>query len=177
MACDADTSRAPRPRVRPSESKTEPVGVRRTTPRVVIDSPGRIGTLLRTAVSDLKSVGVWRPLARRLYEIKLDSRSGSINAPRDGHLADAYFTGVVDARGSGLVCDVMFFPAAVAGDLARWRRYYRGGLITDPPPTVRAFYGSLLAHELAHCRRGARGEAVARAWETRALRLLREAGI
>jgi len=143
----------------------------------VIESAGRIKHLLTTAVGDLKAVGLWKPLTRHLYEIKLDSRAGGANVPDDGHLADAYFTGVVDRRGAGPVCDVMFFPSAVTDDLNRWQQYYGAGLMAESPPSVRAFYGSLVAHELAHCRPGARGEAVARAWEERALGLLRAAGM
>ena len=97
--------------------------------------------------------------------------------PEDGHLADAYFTGVIEGRAGGEVCDVMFFTAAVLADLARWRSYYAQGLIAEPPPSLRAFYGSLVAHELAHCRRGPRDEDVARAWESRALDALRAANI
>lgn len=126
---------------------------------------------------DLKRIGLWRALTDHLYEIELDSRPGRANVPEDGHLADAYFTGIVDRRGGGPVCDIMFFPSAVAVDLVRWREYYAVGRIASAPPTRRAFYGGLLAHELAHCRRGARGEAVARAWEERALRRLQAVNI
>ena len=129
------------------------------------------------AVRDLKRVGVWRPLTDHLYEIELDSRSGSSNVPDDGHLADAYFTGVVAERGAGPVCDGMFFPSAVTSDLARWRQFFAAGAMAEPPPTLREFYGSLLAHELAHCADGPRGEAVAQAWERRALARLRVANI
>ena len=111
-------------------------------------------------------------MTRHLYEIELDSRAGDANVPEDGHLADAYFTGVLDAGGGGPVCDVMFFPSAVGADLARARRYFAAGLIAEAPPSLRVFYGSLVAHELAHCLPGPRGEAVARAWEERSLRLL-----
>ena len=132
---------------------------------------------LATAVRDLKAVDMWDRLADHLYLIELDSRSGSANVPEDGHLADAYFTGLVDDRGGGAVCDIMFFPTAVAADLARWRDYYARGLLSEAAPSLRVFYGSLLAHELAHCRPGPRGESVARAWENRARAALRAAGI
>jgi len=143
----------------------------------VIESAGRTRELLGTAVKDLKALGLWMPLTRHLYEIELDSRSGRANVPDDGHLADAYFTGVIDSRGAGPVCDVMFFPSAVVDDLARWRQFYGAGLLAEAPPSLRAFYGSLVAHELAHCLPGPRGEAVATSWEKRALGLLRAAGI
>lgn len=139
----------------------------RDRPRVVIEATGVTRDRLQTAISDLKRIQVWSKLADRLYAIELDSRSGIANVPEDGHLADAYYTGILDGGGGGTVCDVMFFPSAVTADLARWRDYYARGLAADVPPTVRAFYGSLVAHELAHCRPGPRGEDVARAWEDR----------
>lgn len=126
---------------------------------------------------DLKTVDLWPRLADHLYVIELDSRLGRANVPEDGHLADAYFTGIVDASGGGAVCDVMFFPTAVADDLARWQDYHSRGLTAAAPPSLRAFYGSLVAHELAHCRRGPRGETVARAWEERARDALVAAGL
>ena len=132
---------------------------------------------LQTAISDLKRIQVWSKLTDHLYAIELDSRSGIANVPEDGHLADAYYTGILDGGGGGTVCDVMFFPSAVVADLARWRDYYERGLLADVPPTVRAFYGSLVAHELAHCKPGPRGEDVARAWEDRVREALQALGI
>lgn len=143
----------------------------------MIEAVGPAAARLRTAAIDLKDAGLWGRLTDHLYEIELDSRSGGANVPEDGHLADAYFTGTIDRRGGGPVCDVMFFPTAVAADLARWRDYYARGLVAEPPPSLRAFYGSLVAHELAHCRPGPRGEPVALAWEERARNALTAAGI
>lgn len=153
---------SPTPLTRPSTAPTD------RALSVIFEATGRTRARLKRAVADLKSVGLWRRLTHHLYLIELDSRSGGANVPEDGHLADAYFTGFADDGGGGAVCDIMFFPTAVSGDLARWRDYYGRGLVAERPPSLRTFYGSLLAHELAHCRRGPRGEAVARAWEERA---------
>jgi hypothetical protein len=101
--------------------------------------------------------------------IELGSRLGRENIPRDGHLADAYVTGLVEKRGAGALCDIMFFPTAVTDDLARWRSYHANGYIEDPPPTLRQFWVGLLAHELGHCVEGPRGEKVAEMWERRAM--------
>jgi hypothetical protein len=120
---------------------------------------------------------VWDKLTEHLYVIELDSRSGGANVPEDGHLADAYYTGIIDDGGGGPVCDVMFFPTAVAADLARWRDYFARGLAAEAPPSVRVFYGSLVAHELAHCKPGPRGEDVAMAWEERVRDALMFGGI
>lgn len=128
-------------------------------------------------MGDLKAIGMWRELTDHLYRVELDSRRGTANVPEDGHLADAYFTGIVENGGGGAVCDVMFFTSSISADLARWRDYYSRGLLPDPAPTLRQFYGSLLAHELAHCRRGPRDEDVAQAWERRALDALQAANI
>ena len=146
-------------------------------PLVTIEAAGTVGARLRQAVKDLKAVGLWSRLTRHLFAVKLDSRGGLANVPEDQHLADAYYTGMLKQGTGGEVCDVMFFPAAVAKDLARWNDYYAAGLLAAVPPTVRQFYGSLVAHELAHCRRGPRDEDVARAWEDRAVAAFRAAGI
>jgi hypothetical protein len=133
--------------------------------------------LIRRAVEDVRAIGFWRELTGHLYVVELDSRPGRANVPPDGHLADAYYTGVVDRRGAGGLCDVMFFPTAIDDDLLRWRTYHSQGLLPEEPPTMRRFWASLLAHELAHCGRGRRGEAYARDWEQRARDSLEEAGI
>ena len=143
---------------------------------MIVEAAAPARALLEAAVADLKSIDLWHRLTDHLYLIELDSRPGGANVPEDGHLADAYFTGFVDDGGGGAVCDVMFFPSAVAADLARWREYYSQGLLAEEPPSRRVFYGSLLAHELAHCLPGPRGESVARAWEERARDALRTAG-
>lgn len=140
---------------------------------VVIEAFGPVRERLLAAVADLKAIDYWRRLTDHLYRVELDSRHGTANVPEDDHLADAYFTGIVEDGRGGAVCDVMFFASAISTDLARWRDYYARGLLADPAPTLRQFYASLLAHELAHCRRGPRGEDVAQAWERRALEALR----
>lgn len=175
-ACDG--SGPPRSRSRtvtPTPSPTK--AAERETPRLVIEATGRVAVRLATAIRDLKTVDLWSRLTEHLYRVELDSRAGVANVPEDGHLADAYFTGIVDEQGGGVVCDVMFFPEAIAEDLGRWRTYYAAGRVAEAPPRLREFYGALVAHELAHCRVGPRGEPVARAWERRALAALRAAEI
>ena len=158
----------------PSSSRSAPG---RAPDLVRIEAVGAVRDRLVTAIEDLKTVGMWRELTGHLYRVELDSRRGVANVPEDGHLADAYFTGIVEDGRGGAVCDVMFFSSAIVADLARWRDYYSRGLLPDPAPSLREFYGALLAHELAHCRRGGwgkDGEDVAQAWERRALEALRE---
>ena len=158
----------------PAGSPAETVAERPTTDpqrsgraRVQLEARRRARGLIATGIADVKRLGLWDDLTRHLYLIKIDSRLGRLNVPEDGHLADTYFTGVIDERGAGALCDIMFFPTAVHDDLVRWRTYYGQGRIADVPPSLRAFYGSLVAHELAHCAPGARGEPAARAWERR----------
>ncbi len=133
--------------------------------------------LVNTAIGDLKKVGLWRPLTNHLYSLKFATRLGRLNVPEDGHLADAYLTAAINGNEGGAACDVMFFPTAMADDLARWRTYHSQGLLADPAPTLRQFWGSIMAHELAHCLKHGRGEPTAERWEARALAALREAGI
>jgi hypothetical protein len=129
------------------------------------------------AVADLKEVGLWDDLTDHLYVLKIATRPGLEDIPEDGHLADALLTAAVDDFGMGSACDIMFFPAAIARDLERWRGYYAEGLVPDPPPTLRQYWASILAHELGHCLNWEGGEPYAERWEARALAAVRRAGL
>jgi hypothetical protein len=145
---------------------------RRRTPmsvRVQNHAFGSSARFVQQAVRDLKRLDLWGPLTDHLYVIKVGSRSGRDNVPRDGHLADAYITGLVEDEGAGALCDIMFFPTAITDDLARWRTYHANGYLEAPAPSLRQFWAALLAHELGHCMEGPRGEKVAEKWEQRAL--------
>ena len=126
------------------------------------------------AIKDLKKVKLWKPLTKHLYVIKIGSRLGRSNVPEDGHLADAYLTAQIDDGVGGSLCDIMFFPTAMADDLARWRAYNAQGLLTEPAPSRRQFWGAILAHELAHCLDHGKGEGAAERWEGKALEALRK---
>jgi len=171
-SCAGDQS----PPARDSDRRGKPVeeaikerGPTRIRVRVENRALGSSARLVRRAVRDLKRLGLWEPLTRHLYVVALGSRLGRDDVPRDGHLADAYVTGLVEEEGAGALCDIMFFPTAVTDDLARWRTYHASGYIGDPPPSPRQFWAALLAHELGHCMEGPRGERVAERWERRAL--------
>jgi hypothetical protein len=128
---------------------------------------------VRLAEHDLKRVGLWHRLADHLYEVRVSVRPGRSDIPSDGHLADAYPSAVARSGGFGSLCDIVFYPAAVAADLARWRRYYSQGRAGRPPANLRQYWGSVLAHELAHCLGNGKGERVADHWEGIARRRLR----
>jgi hypothetical protein len=175
-SCIADDPTLPVTRITPapgsaSRPPTEPRGPSRF--RVEMEAKGSARPLLVRAVAELKRIRLWNELTSHLYVLRVDSRVGRLNVPRDGHLADAYYTGTIDARGAGELCDVMFFSTAVTDDLARWRGFWAAGRIAEEPPTLGDFYTSLLAHELAHCRHGPRGEPEAVSWERRVRSLLR----
>lgn len=158
------------PRADPTDPATpaaRPTTRPKRGPVVKLEAVGYARPLLRQGIGDLKRIGFWDDLTAHLYLINLDSRLGRLNVPKDGHLADAYFTGTIDAGGAGALCDVMFFPTAIRDDLRRWRLYYSQGRIAEAPPSLEDFYASLIAHELAHCSLGARGEPAAQAWERR----------
>lgn len=129
--------------------------------------------LVANAIADLKRENLWKPLTKHLYVIKIGSRLGRSNVPEDGHLADAYLTAQIDDGVGGSLCDIMFFATAMDDDLDRWRTYNAQGLLDDPAPTRRQFWGSILAHELAHCLDHGSDEAVAERWEAKALEALR----
>jgi hypothetical protein len=141
-----------------------------------MEAKGSARPLLIDAVAALKRIGFWDDLTAHLYVLRIDSRVGRLNVPRDGHLADAYYTGTIDRRGAGELCDVMFFSTAITDDLERWSGFWATGRIAEPPPSVGDFYASLLAHELAHCRHGPRGEPEAIGWERRTRDALRARG-
>ena len=160
----------------PATSSAETVAERPTTDaqrsgraRVRLEATGRARGLIRTGIADVKRLGLWDDLTRHLYLIKIDSRLGRLNVPEDGHLADTYFTGVIDERGAGALCDIMFFPTAIGDDLGRWAIYYSQGRLPEPPPSPRDFWVAVLGHELAHCLGDGSGEAVAERWEARVL--------
>lgn len=151
-----------------------------TTPRRLIltnSAFGRSRARVATAIDDLKAVGYWKELTGHLYELKIGSRVGLENVPEDGHLADAYLTAKIDGDEGGSYCDIMFFPAAMAADLERWRNYYASGLLDDPAPTFRQFWAAILGHELAHCQRRRNGEPAALKWEDKVLAAVREADL
>lgn len=151
------------------------------SPSIVINPPGVVveniamgksEKRVRRAIADLKTVNLWLPLTRHLYKVKFDSRLGAVSIPDDGHLADAILTAAFDEEAQGRMCDVMFFPNALARDLDRWHLYYQQGATSHPPPTLRHLWASVTAHELGHCFPGGRGEGFARRWERRTLRRL-----
>lgn len=153
------------------------------SPSVVINPPGIVvenealgpsKRRVRRAIRDLKAVKLWYPLTRHLYKVKFQSRLGAVAIPEDGHLADAFLTAGFGDGVQGRLCDVMFFPNAIARDLDRWSLYYEQGAVADPPPTLRQLWAAVTAHELGHCFPGGPGEKVAQKWERRALAKLRE---
>jgi hypothetical protein len=141
---------------------------------VNIVAVGPAKALVTEAVADLKKLGYWKELTDDLYVLKIGSRSGRASVPEDGHLADAFLTGQIDDDGgSGALCDIMFFPTAMSDDLVRYAEYYAQGLLPDPTPTVREFWVSILAHELAHCLEHGKGEPIAESWEKKVLEAAR----
>ncbi len=117
---------------------------------------------------------MWRKLTGHLYVVKISSRPGPHDVPKDDHLADAYLRAYIDDEGQGAMCDIKFFPAALNKDLANWRYAYGRGTYPDPPPTARQYWAAILGHELAHCYEHGRGEPFALRWEARVLALVRE---
>jgi hypothetical protein len=167
VACTANGTRG--------DSRSELRGERdRIRPPAVVenDAFGRSRRSLNQAVRDLKKVKLWGPLTSDLYRIDLGSRLGHDDIPTDGHLADAYSTGVLEGDRKGALCDVMFYVEALRDDLRRWRRYHSDDRIIQAPPSKRHFWAMILAHELAHCLPERNGERAARSWESRAYKAL-----
>jgi hypothetical protein len=166
----ATATATPRPQPSPSPSASIVIN----PPGVVVENiaQGKSEKRVTRAIRDLKGVNLWLPLTRHLYKVKFDSRLGAASIPDDGHLADAILTAAFDEEAQGRLCDVMFFPNAIAQDLDRWRLYYQQGATSHPPPTLRHLWASVTAHELGHCFPGGPGEKFAQKWERRTLRRL-----
>jgi hypothetical protein len=141
--------------------------------KVSFRATGKSARRLRQAERDLKTVGLWARLADHLYEVRVAVRPGRSDIPDDRHLADAYPSAVAAPGGYGSLCDIVFYPAAIEADLARWRRLHARGLLGAPPPNLQQYWGSILAHELGHCLGNGKGEAVAQHWEAIARERLR----
>ncbi len=189
VACSSEpVERSPRSSA-PTPVEPGPEQRAATTPKGVVVENVAFGPskrLARKAVADLKRLGYWRPLTKRLYVVRIQSRLGKIAVPDDGHLADVLLQAQVDRDRAGALCNIMFFPTAIREDLERWRDYWAAGYMEDPPPTERQFWVAILAHELAHCivteekRQGVKvpvmsGEDVAERWEAKVLAQAREA--
>lgn len=179
-------TRARTPQGAPASPSSVPTASASPTPQergitnpegVIVTNAGLEGSDRRiaTAVKDLKRVRLWRRLTKHLYAAKFGSRPGRHQIPDDGHLADAFLTAQIEEDAGGPFCDIMFFPTAMRDDLDRWRTYYAQGLLDDPPPSLRQFWASIMAHELAHCLPGGKGEPAAQRWEQRALQAVRAA--
>jgi hypothetical protein len=162
--------RGERPEAKRSDEKLKerkPTGPRRT--RVINDATGPAGRLTRRAIADLKGMGFWDDLTKRIFAVRITSRTGTV--PGDGHLADSLWTYYRDEQGElGDLCDVLMFTRAVKDDVARQEIYYAQGRLAYPAPSVGQFWAVLLAHELSHCTdRGQKGEAYSTRWEKRVL--------
>lgn len=180
--CSSERSARPEAASSPGTASVSPTPANRpvvTPDRLIVENDGfgRSKGRVAQAIADLKEVGLWQRLTRRLYAVKFGSRPGETNIPDDGHLADAFLTVRIDGDFGGAFCDVMFFPRAIIADLDRWELYHSQGLMSDPAPTIRQFWASIMAHELAHCFKGRNGEPIAMEWEDKALQAVRDAGL
>ena len=151
----------------PSSAARRP-SERDATVRLENDALGASKQRVNQAVADLKAIGLWDDLTNHLYVVNIQSRPGTSNIPDDRHLADAFLTAQIDEQGSGGLCSIMFFPAAVRGEYAELLAY-AADHPTYEAPSLRDFWASILGHELGHCFKGQPGEDVARRWEHRVL--------
>jgi hypothetical protein len=167
MGCD---ERASERGAQPPASSRAP-SERDATVRLENEAFGESKRRLDQAVADLKAIGLWDDLTNHLYVVNIQSRPGTANIPDDRHLADAFLTAQIDEAGSGGLCSIMFFPAAVRAEYAELVAYAAEQPAYEPP-SLRHFWASILGHELAHCFKGQPGEDVARRWEERVLQHL-----
>jgi hypothetical protein len=164
VACD----RPPTEQNEQSSSISGGPSERDATVRLENDALGPSQQRVNQAVADLKAIGLWDDLTSHLYVVNIQSRPGTSNIPDDRHLADAFLTAQIDEQGSGGLCSIMFFPAAVRGEYAELLAY-AADHSTYEAPSLRDFWASILGHELGHCFKGQPGEDVARRWEDRVL--------
>lgn len=145
-------------------------------PKLENRATGATRARLARAIGDLKATRFWDRLTEDLYMVSIGSRPGRQYVPEDGHLAEARAFPYLDDDGGGRLCDITFFPTAIADDLELQTRYHDQGLLDRAPPTRRHFWTAILGHELAHCLPNQKdglpaltGEAAARRWEKRVL--------
>jgi hypothetical protein len=134
------------------------------------DGLGDAARLTRGAVADLKEMGFWDDLTKRIFAVRVSSRERSV--PLDGHLADSLWTFYRDETTGELgdLCDVLMFTRAIKDDVARQGIYYSQGRLAYPAPSLRQFWTVLLGHEIAHCTsKGQKGETYSTHWEARIL--------
>ena len=122
-----------------------------TLPKIDNRATGHTAGNIERAIRDLKAVGMWDRLTRKLYVVSVGSRPGRQYVPDDGHLAEARAFPYLDDDGGGRLCDITFFPTAMADDRRLQERYFDQGLLERGPPRLRNFWSSILGHELAHC--------------------------
>lgn len=177
-ACDGGGP--PRPEARPTQPAASRSPERRTPsvrlPKLENRATGATRARLARAIGDLKATRFWDRLTEDLYMVSIGSRPGRQYVPEDGHLAEARAFPYLDDDGGGRLCDITFFPTAIADDLELQTRYHDQGLLDRAPPTRRHFWTAILGHELAHCLPNQKdglpaltGEAAARRWEKRVL--------
>jgi hypothetical protein len=166
---DRDRTAAP-PRIPPAESPVVPTpqAAPASVPvRIDLRATGRPQARLRAAIEMLRRVGMWRDLTGHLLVVQIGVRPGTTRLPEDGHLADAYPTGVFERGRTGSLCSIVFYPAAMQREL---RRLETAGYESS----ARALWPIVLAHELGHCGPdpARRGEGAAQAVEAEAARLI-----
>jgi hypothetical protein len=150
--------------------KRKPTGPEKA--RVVNDALGAAGRLTRQAIDDLKEMGYWDDLTKKIYAVRISSRGDPLDVREDGRLGDSLWTYYKDERTGELgdLCDVLLFTQAVKDDVARQAAYYAQGRLDHPAPTLEQFWTVLLGHEIAHCSNGGqKGEAHSTRWESRIL--------
>ncbi len=146
----------------------KPTGPKRA--QIINIARGKAARLTRRAISDLKGMGYWDDLTKKIFAVRISSRERSV--PLDRHLADSLWTYYRDEETGELgdLCDVLMFTKAVKDDVARQEAFYAQGRLADPAPSVAQFWTVLLAHEIAHCSdRGQKGERYSTRWESRIL--------
>jgi hypothetical protein len=139
---------------------------------VLNDTRGKAKTLTMHAIADLKRMGYWRGLTKKIYAIRISTRGGTLSVREDGRLGDSLWTYYRNEKTGELgdLCDVLLFTQAVEDDVARQVSYYAEGRLDHPAPTLGQFWAVLLGHEIAHCsKRGQKGEAYSSRWESRIL--------
>jgi hypothetical protein len=156
---------------RPTATQVQQRSAERPRPKLQNEALGPSRRRVRRAVRDLKKVRVWHRLTRGLYIVQLQTDPGAGGVPEDGHLADARRDAVIDEEGSGSLCSVRIYPGAIKRELETLRQGYDRGVF-GPPPSLRVLWATVLAHELAHCRRWNAGEPYAAKWEERVRRRL-----
>ena len=147
----------------PSASPTDP------PLKVENNGLGASKRLIRLAIAELKRIDYWEQLTRDFYYLRFGTRPDPVQ--NDDRISDIVAGGLVDESGSGASCDIYFYEGPMKQEYREKKSRGLGWL------SLRHFWTSWLAHEIARCRGTGDRDSSADRWQLRTLRKLAKSTI